>query len=100
MTAQELNKVLRAKGLIVKDFQNINGRFVTVRVQNPRTAAWELTKELPALFPRGYFSKAPTYWDNNKYQVQANSKRPRLVLERAIYPAGSFGKKTEIYLVR
>ena len=100
MTDQELNKILREKGLIVKDFENVNGRFVTVRVQSPRKAAWELTRELPALFPGGYFSKAPTYWGDNKYQVQANSKRPRLVLERAIYPAGSFGKKTEIYLVR
>ena len=95
---RKLTEMLKTKGVIVKDLTNVNGRFVTVMVSSPRKVAWELTKEMPQEFTQGYFSKVPTYCGEGKYNVQANSKRPRLVLERAIYPAGSFGKKTEIYL--
>lgn len=95
----QLTEMLKAKGTIVKDCENVNGRFVTIVVSDPRQVAWDLIKELPVAFPQGYFSKVPTYW-GDKYSVQANSKRPALVLERAIYPAGSFGDMTEIYLVQ
>ena len=92
----QLTKILNEKGVIVEDFENVNGRFVTVLVEDARMVAWDLCRELPLAFPKGYFSKAPTYWSAHEYSVQANSKRPALVLERAIYPAGSFGDTTRI----
>ena len=97
---ERLTELLKTKGGIISDKTNVNGRFVTIRVsEDAAKVAWELTKELPAAFPGGYFSKAPTCWSATKYQVQANSKRPAFVHTGVAYPAGAFGDVTEIYIV-
>lgn len=91
----QLTQILSEKGTIVEDFENVNGRFVTVLVEDaPHKAAWELSKELALAFPRGHVSK-PSGWQG-EYNVQVNSKRPAFLHPGCIYPAGSFGDKTEI----
>ena len=91
---QRLTEILKAKGTIIRDIENINGRFVTLAVSDPRMTAYELAKELPAAFPKGHISK-PTYW-GDEYSIQANSKRPAFLHPGCIYPAGAFGDMTKI----
>lgn len=84
-------------GQVVADHTNVNGRFVTIETDDPRTAVYALTK---AAKPHFAHVSLPSWLDVAAYSFTVTTKRPSLLAPGLIYEKGAFGQVTSIEIVR